>query len=463
VINRYAQEFEPIHDGEAAHLGFVITQCPAATSGDDALTTLQRLLKCFEVRQFEDVQRLLEAEVRVDVKTDGQLFSPMYRLRAKVRGGTDFSVQGDVKSQDQEQSREDLLKLVADHCRGCIYEKDTNRMVGCGFDKFWEHDSKFAATSRIEWKTAEARVKMDGSIVKLYYYGKEWRVASNSMIDARKAPLAASGKTVADLFWEAAQNRIRIGNLNQNMTYVFEVCHPENRIVVYYHKPELYHLATIESSTGRDVTEQNTCALGSIARPPVVLGHGDCSLEAAIACVRSFNSQQEGLVVTDGNGLRVKIKSPHWLLVHKKREFDTPNFHLLSSVISPHTGRCLEQQRGFRCLSLSQEAVADFEEAANLKLEELARTLKGKQDNREDLYAKAKILGAPALLWLSKQRYRQTDVQAMVGWLTKRSELRRVRGGGSILEMAKDTDSPVLSILLGFTSTWLQYAATVKN
>jgi len=437
VINRYVKEFEIIEDKEAAGFGYIVE---VALLTHKVPTILQQLLKSCGVSHFEDVRQLLEEEVRVDVRTDGQLFSPMYRLQGKLRGGTDFSMQGVVES-SQGYSRAHLLKRVADHCRGCIYEMGTNRMVGCGFDKFWEHNSKFAATSSIDWQTAVARLKMDGCIVKLYHYGGSWRVASNSMIDAGKARLPASGKTVADLFWDAAQNRIRLAILNQDMTYVFEVCHPANRIVVYYDKPELYLLATIESATGREVSGENMHrGLGNIVRPQVMLGLGQCTLEACTTLVRGFSSQREGLVITDGNSLRIKVKSPHWVLAQNGRGWNTLGFHLLSLFINPGT----EEIK----LPLSREIVANFKQVITVKSEELAEFLNAQ------LCCQKKPPTGLGSLGTSEQMHE------VIEWLRK-NRIRRLQGARSILEMARDVEGPILPMLSQFTTRWLQNTAAV--
>jgi len=287
-------------------------------------TPLQQLLVERGIHKFVDVKAALEGDdIDVRVKEHpkmNSLYMPMY-----YRIGATFGRQGGQQS---------LLQRVVDGCRGAIYEKGTNKLVCAALDKFWEHDHPLAASASIDWSTAVVTEKLDGSLVKLFSYQGEWFVASNGCLDAYSAviPRTSPQKTVGGIFDEAMSSHpeFSLERLDRNHTYLFELCSPHNRVVVFHDRSSLTHLVTYASATGKEVADSD--GIG-VPRPKRVL---TTSLESTLSLAATLCSQEEGFVVADSAGNRIKVKGKDYCKVHSNpARFDALWFHALSFYLQP--------------------------------------------------------------------------------------------------------------------------------
>jgi len=144
-----------------------------------------------------------------------------------------------------DQIHSDFSILLVQDCRGIILEKETYKIVCWPFSKFFNYGEKNAV--QIDWSSAEVQEKMDGSIMKLYYYNQKWNVASNSCIEA-----LSDFKSWFDQCLEMYPQFSYNCNLNPRNTYIFEMIHPDNRIVVLYNEKRLVHLGTRDNTTGQE-------------------------------------------------------------------------------------------------------------------------------------------------------------------------------------------------------------------
>ena len=207
------------------------------------------------------------------------------------------------------QIESDFCEPIVCECRGLILEKDTWNVAALAFKKFFNFGEKYA--SQIDWNNAVVTVKEDGSLMKLFYHGGEWRIATNGMIDAYDAELNSPlYKNFGELFDAAAQNSgLNYDELDINCTYVFELCSIFNMIVVRYNEPKLYHLTTRNNITLEEI-EVNI----GVEKPRQ---YALTSLEDCISLVSTFGVQQEGLVAKDKWGDRVKIKGEEYVRAHR--------------------------------------------------------------------------------------------------------------------------------------------------
>jgi hypothetical protein len=92
---------------------------------------------------------------------------------------------------------------------------------------------------------------------------------------------------------------------------MFELCTPQNRVIVYHNSPKLYHIGTRNNET----LEELDVGIG-LPTPNKFLLH---SLEDCIEAAKVLPVSQEGYVVVDKHWNRVKIKSPKYVaLSHLK-------------------------------------------------------------------------------------------------------------------------------------------------
>ena len=96
--------------------------------------------------------------------------------------------------------------------------------------------------------------------------------------------------------------------LNKNLTYIFEIIYPENRIVVNYGKEEaLILLAIVETKTGRDMP------LVDIGFP-IVKRYNGIRDYTQLKALEEDN--REGFVVKFQSGFRMKIKFKEYKRLH---------------------------------------------------------------------------------------------------------------------------------------------------
>lgn len=198
--------------------------------------------------------------------------------------------------------------------RGIIIDLDTMRVVAWPFTKFCNYGEKGA--DKIDWDSAYATEKIDGSLIKIYYYNNKWYSSTMSTIDASKTPCGDSGFTFGALFGMAAkQQHLNYSKLNTNYTYIFELITPYNPIVVNYNGiTKIYHTGTRNNTTGQEINID----IG-IEKPKFY----NCStLDECIKTVASFNNttkdiSQEGIVVCDKNFHRIKVKNIRYIEVHR--------------------------------------------------------------------------------------------------------------------------------------------------
>lgn len=247
------------------------------------------LLKVIQEQQLDDFNKIKSFMVanNITCKEHGSLYLLMYSIK------TDFK------------------KSFTRCCRGIILEKNTNRIVCYPFDKFFNYGERFA--DQIDSQSATYLEKMDGSIIKLYYYNDQWNVATNGCIDARNAKVYNLERTFFDLFQDC-QDQIHLDRLDINNTYIFELCHPESKTIVKHQIPKLYHIGTRSNMTYRELDVD----IG-VTKPRKFDFHDieECLKNARLLMVEDDgNIKYEGYVVVDKYYRRNKVKSPTYVKLH---------------------------------------------------------------------------------------------------------------------------------------------------
>ena len=217
--------------------------------------------------------------------------------------------EGDLILFKYNQISSDFSNPIVCECRGIILEKDTWRVVRIAFNKFFNVGEEFAAI--LDWDSAIATEKLDGSLMSIYYYDDEWKVATNSTINAYKAPLDNGGfKTYGDLFAKAAEIvGLDYTKLCKHYTYTFELCSRYNKVVLDYPEIKLYHILTRDNET----FEELDINIGVPKPAEYVLGNK----EDYENFVTSMGEDHEGIVVRDKDNNRVKIKTQSYFTLHR--------------------------------------------------------------------------------------------------------------------------------------------------
>jgi hypothetical protein len=222
---------------------------------------------------------------------------------------------------------------VVQAARGPILDESRDwAFVSRPFDKFFNHGEGHAAP--IDWPTARVQEKVDGSLCVLYHHAGKWHVATTGTPNAG-GQVNGCGFTFADLFWRTFDAMGLLRPAQYDCSFMFELSSPWNRIVVRYPEPRLTLLA-VRSVEGFYIEPERFAFLY-----PVVRSFPLGSFDEALATFAHMDPlKQEGYVVVDGRGNRVKVKHPGYVAIHHMRDGFGPR-RVLEVIRSGETSELL--------------------------------------------------------------------------------------------------------------------------
>ena len=183
-------------------------------------------------------------------------------------------------------------------CRGLVLDDEYN-VVGRPFGKFFNL-SELNKNDIPYNESFQIYEKMDGSFIELFKYDGKIIVASKGSF------------TSDHTFW-AREILLKkylhiLPLIEDDKTYIFELIHPENRIVVNYgDMSDLILLSVVDNFTGKDKIEH-------IGFPVVKEYFGIKDLETLSSKV---DDNHEGFVIKWANGMRAKVKGAEYCKLHR--------------------------------------------------------------------------------------------------------------------------------------------------
>lgn len=182
-------------------------------------------------------------------------------------------------------------------CRGLIVDELGEIRARC-FPKFFNYEECSAEVhDRLERNVGfSVHEKLDGSLGILYWLGDRPFIATRGSFESEQAARANLILPKYDL-----------SNLNRNLTYLFEIIYPGNRICVDYgEREELVFLSAYEIASGLEVRPEHPFPAA-----------GTHHLGSDFGAIKSMNlSNQEGFVVRFNDGYRFKIKFEDYVRLH---------------------------------------------------------------------------------------------------------------------------------------------------
>lgn len=201
---------------------------------------------------------------------------------------------------------------IVKEARGTIIEDETFKPICVGFKRFYNIDEPYAA--KINWDTAVATSKEDGTLFFIYWYNNKWHIKTRSTFDAEDAPMDsvkfANFKELFDYLISFYPD-FSYEKLNKNYVYCLEGCSNFNRIVIEYNTPCLFHLMTRDMSTLQEIDTE----IG-IPKPQMYNLNNEEDYRELVA---SMPEGHEGIVVRDAAENRVKIKTLLYFEMHKAK------------------------------------------------------------------------------------------------------------------------------------------------
>jgi T4 RnlA family RNA ligase len=223
-----------------------------------------------------------------------------------------------------DQIRSDFSIPLVQEARGIIFDKDDwSHPVCWAFNKFFNYGEPTAA--EINWDTVFVTEKIDGSLMKVWWDG-DWHISTNGTINAFDAKLNdVKVHDFEELFLEALGKYYNCfgaftDRLDHDLTYMFELVSPYNRVVIPYEESDIYFLGARDKYTGEEFNcsslNAGALGMGRFKRPKQ---YPLTSVNDCIDLAETFGWDQEGFVACDAEFNRVKIKSPAYVMAHYAR------------------------------------------------------------------------------------------------------------------------------------------------
>lgn len=209
---------------------------------------------------------------------------------------------------------------VVRECRQKIIETHApHRVVARSFDRFFNLDERPEETAVLleRWNDAVFQEKHDGSLISVFFYAGEFRVATRGSF--ADGSIAKDGPT-----WDAVvRSLVDLSVLNSDNTYVFELCTKWNRVIRNYAEDCMFLLTVVNTQSGRelaDVEIDRTARGLRLQRPRVFPVANATELRGVIAEEAKRTPGFEGLVaripLSEGVYLRLKVKDAGYLEAH---------------------------------------------------------------------------------------------------------------------------------------------------
>jgi len=192
--------------------------------------------------------------------------------------------------------------------RGTIYDKATGKVVAKAFDKY------FNLEEREETKISNLPLnekfmvfeKLDGSLGILYRQDGTFKISTRGSFYSEQALMATR-----------MLDGYNLNNIPKNVTLLFEIIYPDNKIVVPYgEREELVVIGAFNFESGEELPWDKVVRIANQAGfgLPKVYNY---TLDDLVRLTEELTFEDEGWVVRFESGLRVKIKVKDYIRMAK--------------------------------------------------------------------------------------------------------------------------------------------------
>lgn len=207
---------------------------------------------------------------------------------------------------------------IVKQCRGLIVDLNFN-VISRPFDRFFN-----LGEVKVEIpKYIRVVEKIDGSLIKIYYYNYQWHVSTSSNAVGNNE-VGTTGFTYADLV-KPFLNKLQ--NLDKDYTHIFELTSPYNKVVVNYGKEvKLWYLNSRHNQTGKYRSYRSYIKhFNKDILFPYEFVTND--LNNVYNYLNNKTELHEGVVLYNDSTLVpiVKIKQPEYIKLHRLRGNDNIN------------------------------------------------------------------------------------------------------------------------------------------
>jgi len=255
--------------------------------------------------------------------------------------GRDYAISGQINETlgivvlNYSQYASPMSETICQESRTLILELDTWEIVCRSFFKFFNYDEPLAAN--IDWNTSTIYEKLDGSLINVYFYQDQWRIATSARSDA-SGPVGESDTTYRELFIKALSTlpngsweKLTQG-LNQERFYAFELMTPENINLVLVKVYSVFLLAGWDKSTLDEIPTDSLLEVPSfIPRAPKFHIR---SFDEVVSRLKSKTTMEtEGFVICDGSFNRIKMKTGVYIRANRLNSRLTTPWRKIEAIL----------------------------------------------------------------------------------------------------------------------------------
>lgn len=206
----------------------------------------------------------------------------------------------------------DKFNPLVQECRGLILSKDFKTILCKPFNRFFNYGENPETDDRFHFEKSYVREKIDGSLINVWWnpFKNEWICSTrgNAYIKdekfIRNIKEALHGYSMESIF-----------DGMQNYTLCFELVSPETRVITYYPEPAMYFLAIFRTKDGKEMDRNIFVDKFDIFKEPKEYHLFD--IDAIKKLIEHLGDEDEGYVVQDDTGVRIKMKNPRYVALHR--------------------------------------------------------------------------------------------------------------------------------------------------
>ena len=209
---------------------------------------------------------------------------------------------------------------IVRECRGLVLEKDSWKIVARALPRFFNWGELADEMPLFNWKSFTATVKEDGSLTLVYWYAGKWRI--NTRGSFADTECGESGKTwdelirplLGDKFLNMEGDKLE---WHKERCFVFEFCSEYNKVVRYYHAPQLSFL-TMYKNEEEEYHYGKTWFADYFKWHQAKAHHFSnlSDVQKNLDWLEENDPTNEGFVIRDNTGMRWKLKNRKYLALH---------------------------------------------------------------------------------------------------------------------------------------------------
>lgn len=249
---------------------------------------------------------------------------------------TELSIKTTVNDTDNrillnyDQIKSPKTNPVVKDCRSLCLDKTNYSLISKSFTRFFNYGENLEDTNKFNWNDCFALAKEDGTLISLYWYNDKWQVQTRGSFG--DIPMYDDGPTFEELFWMAVSHD-KIDKLDKKFSYTFELCSRHNKIVRDYPEPTVFLLSMFEGERELDYTDVvGTAHINDINTPEEYRFSSIEEVENHIRNTSKDDKTYEGVVLRDCNNVRMKVKNPDYLCLHRLRG-EGANLYLAKNLL----------------------------------------------------------------------------------------------------------------------------------